>query len=136
MEVAAGITGPAPTRYGGESPHSEPETQALAALCMALHPRQAYAFHAQGEEIYYRYGPHTPARSQLMGRVLASASGYRLADPVGLASHGGFKDWFIQKLHRPTFTIEVGRGENPLPVEELGPLYARLLELLLLAVLL
>lgn len=136
MEIAAGITGPAPTRYGGESPHSEPETQALAALCRALHPRQAYAFHAQGEEIYYRYGPHTPARSQLMGRVLASASGYRLADPVGLASHGGFKDWFIQELHRPAFTIEVGRGENPLPVEELGPLYARLLELLLLAVLL
>ena len=136
MEQAAGIFGPAPTRYGGGRPHSEPETQALANLCMALQPRQAVAFHAQGEEIYYHYGPRTPARAQWMGRVLASSSGYRLAEPTGLASHGGFKDWFIQQFGRPAFTIEVGRGQNPLPVEELSPLYARLVEMLLLAVLL
>ena len=135
MEQEAGIFGPAPTRYGGGHPNSEPETRALTNLCVALQPRQVYAFHSQGEEIYYRYGNFTPARSQLIGQVLASASGYQLADPEGLASHGGFKDWFIERFHRPAFTIEVGRGQNPLPVEELSPLYARLLEMLLLAVL-
>ena len=136
MEEEAGITGPAPTRYGGKTPHSEPETRALTNFCAAFGLRQAYAYHSQGEEIYYKYGAHTPARSQLMAQVLASASGYKLCSPEAMASHGGFKDWFIDKLRRPAFTIEIGRGRNPLPVEELEPIYARLLEMLLISVLL
>lgn len=71
-----------------------------------------------------------------MAQVLASASGYKLASPEGTASHGGFKDWFIDCLHRPAFTIEIGRGKNPLPVEELEPIYARLLEMMLISILL
>lgn len=39
-------------------------------------------------------------------------------------------------MHRPGFTIEIGRGKNPLPIEELEPIYARLLEMLLLTMLL
>ena len=58
------------------------------------------------------------------------------AAPEAMASHGGFKDWFIEKLHRPAFTVEIGRGRNPLPVEELEPIYARLLEMLLISILL
>ena len=136
MERQAGFTSPGPTRYGGILPHSEPETKALAECCKAFRFRQAYAFHSQGEETYYHYGPHTPARSQLMAQVLAAACGYRPAEPEGLASHGGFKDWFIDKMHRPGFTIEIGRGKNPLPIEELEPIYARLLEMMLIAMLL
>lgn len=136
MEQQAGICSPAPTRYGGTAPHSEPENRALVDFCTTFQIRQAYAFHSQGEEIYYRYGAHTPARSQLMAQVLASASGYRLVPPDPMASHAGFKDWFIDCLHRPAFTIEIGRGRNPLPVEELEPIYARLLEMLLISILL
>ncbi|MBC8586303.1 M14 family metallopeptidase [Youxingia wuxianensis] len=136
MEEAAGIFTPGPTRYGGKFPHSEPESKALVNFCLAFHIRQAYAFHSQGEEIYYRYGSGTPARSQLMAQVMASASGYKLCQPEAIASHGGFKDWFIDKLHRPGFTIEIGRGVNPLPIEELEPIYARLLEMMLICVLL
>ena len=136
MEEEAGITGPGPTRYGGPRPASEPETRALCSFCGAFDVRAAYAFHSQGEEIYYRYGEHTPARARMMAQLLADASGYRVAHPQGLASHGGFKDWFIETFHRPGFTIEVGRGQNPLPITELEPLYARLIELLLLTILL
>ena len=68
--------------------------------------------------------------------MLAASCGYSLEEPAGLASHGGFKDWFIDTFARPGFTIEIGRGENPLPVEELEPIYARLLEMMLIAVLL
>lgn len=136
MEEQAGITGPGPTRYGGAYPFSEPESKALAEFCKQYAPHQAYAFHSQGEEIYYCYGKRTPARSRLMAQVLASASGYRLAQPEGLASHGGFKDWFIEYFGAPAFTIEIGRGKNPLPAEELEPIYGRLLEMLLIAILL
>lgn len=136
LEEADGYLSPGPTRYGGTTPHSEPESRALAEFCKGFHIRQAYAFHSQGEEIYYKYGVHTPARSQLMAQVLASASGYKLSSPDLLASHGGFKDWFIECIRRPAFTIEIGRGKNPLPVEELEPIYARLLEMLLISILL
>ncbi|MDD3193947.1 MAG: M14 family zinc carboxypeptidase [Oscillospiraceae bacterium] len=135
-EQDAGILGPGPGRYGGEEPESEPETRALCRFIRTQPVRQLYAFHSQGEEIYFRYGEHTPPRSQLIAQVLASASGYALADPTGTASHGGLKDWFIDAFHRPGFTVEIGRGKNPLPITELEPIYARLIEMLLAAMIL
>lgn len=136
LEQEAGITAPAPTRYGGPRHTSEPETRAICWFCKGFQVRQAYAFHSQGEEIYYKYGKHTPARSRLMAQLLADSSGYKLMTQDGLASHGGFKDWFIDKLHRPAFTIEIGKGKNPLPAEDLEPVYNRLREMLVLALLL
>lgn len=134
LERAAGINGPAPRRYGGESPESEPETQAMIRLCEKYNFRAVYAFHSQGEEIYWHYGRHTPPKAALMARVLAAASGYTAAEPEGMASHGGFKDWFIEKYHRCGFTIETGKGKNPLPISQLDEIYSRLRELLMLAI--
>ena len=68
----------------------------------------------------------------MMAHILADACGYRLADPEGLAVGGGFKDWFIETFDRPAFTVECGRGRNPLPLSDLGPLYRRLREMLVL----
>lgn len=136
MEQEAGITGPAPTRYGGPHAQSEAETGAIVTFCMTYQPRTLYSMHAQGEEIYYRYGDRTPARSQLMAQILSSSSGYALSSPEGLASHGGLKDWFIEKLRRPGFTIEVGRGKNPLGLEKLDKIYAKIEEMLIIATLL
>ena len=50
---------------------------------------------------------------------MAKASGYCMAEPEALASLGGFKDWFIDYFHRPAFTIEAGKGKNPLPYSQL-----------------
>lgn len=136
MEIESGITGPAPTRYGGPHPCSEPETQAMTTFCLTYQPRTLYSFHSQGEEIYYRYGEHTPVRSQLMAQILGSSSGYEVAQPTGLASHGGLKDWFIEKLCRPGFTIEVGRGKNPLDIGQFWKIYNKLQEMLIMATLL
>ena len=132
METAAGITGPAPRQFGGLSPHSEPETKTLVHLCRRFEPSRVYAFHSQGEEIFYRYGSRLPAGSAAIARLLADTSGYTLPVQSGLASHGGFKDWFIKEMGRPGFTIEIGRGKNPLPINELSPIFARLYETLML----
>jgi len=134
LEQSRGIDGPSPRRYGGSSPASEPETQALVALCERMNFRSAIAFHSQGEEIYWKYGERTPPGAALMARVLAMASGYELKTPSAIASHGGFKDWFIEKLGRPGFTVEMGKGKNPLPLTDLEPVYDRLEELLMLGV--
>jgi len=135
MEREQGILGPAPRRYCGEEPESEPETRALCSLCRRGDFRHVAALHSQGEEIYWRYGSRTPAYAHMMARIMATASGYRVADPEGLASHGGFKDWFIQETGRPGFTLELGRGENPLPLDRFESVYQKAREMLLLAAL-
>lgn len=136
MEIENGIVSPAPTRYGGPHPNSEPETRAMTTFCLTYQPRSLYSMHSQGEEIYYRYGKHTPTRSNLMAQILAASSGYTATSPEGLASHGGLKDWFIDKFHRPGFTIEVGRGKNPLDIGMFEQIYAKIEEMLIIATLL
>lgn len=135
MEQKQGIYGPASRQYGGTHPESEPETAALTALCRRVPFRHAMALHSQGQEIYWEYGPRTPPKARLMAGVMAASSGYLAAQPEGLASHGGFKDWFIEEFGRPAFTVELGRGQNPLPVSDLLPIYERVEEMLLLTAL-
>ena len=133
MEAASGINAPAPRQFGGFTPHSEPETKAAVNLCRRFDLSRIYAFHSQGEEIYYRYGSLVPQGSAAIARLLSDTSGYSLPNQSGLASHGGFKDWFIKEIGRPAFTIEIGRGKNPLPIDELSPIFARLYETLMLS---
>lgn len=130
MEIEAGITAPGPTRFGGPHPASEPETRAILHLIAAVRPQRLYAFHSQGEEIFWQYQNIPIPKGKVIAETLASLSGYTLVENGGLASHGGLKDWFIETCRRPGFTIEIGRGENPLPVEDLEPIYARLLPML------
>ena len=134
LEQAQGTFGPAPARYGGESPESEPETLALTTYCREHDVRQVLAIHSQGEEIYWQYGNNTPERGRKLAELYATASGYRMATPTGTASYGGFKDWFIEEFGRPGFTIEIGKGTNPLPPSMLYEIYDRLRELFLLSV--
>lgn len=135
-EEEAGIFGPGPVRYGGPRPESEAETAALCALCRNNPVSHVIALHTQGEVIYWQYGEHTPQKALRMAQVLSASSGYALDEPSGLASHGGFKDWFIREFHRPGFTVELGRGVNPLPASDLDAIYRRVEEMLTLALVL
>ena len=74
-------------------------------------------------------------RGRMMAKIFAASSGYRLVENDGLASHGGFKDWFLSEFERPGFTFEIGRGENPLPLSSFERIYEKLEETLLLAAL-
>lgn len=132
-EKAGGISGPARSRFGGFKPESEPETAALCKLCRSATVRHALAFHSQGEVIYAPLGPNPPKRSERMAEIMAASSGYALESPEGLAVGGGFKDWFIKEFDRPAFTVEVGRGENPLPTEDYEKIYKQIRELLMLS---
>lgn len=129
-EKETGILSPGPTKFGGDYPESEPETKAVTNLCRTRNIRHAIAFHSQGEEIYYTFGEHTPNRSFKLASLMNMMSNYRLCEPEGTAVGGGFKDWFIEELHRPAFTVEVGIGKNPLPDSDLDSIYERLEEML------
>ena len=129
-ERKKGIVGPSARQWGGPAPESEPETQALTALVGRCRFAQVVALHTQGEEIYWQYGDRTPKDSRLRAQILAAASGYTVSAPTGLASHGGFKDWFIETTGRPGFTIELGRGTNPLPLTRFDGIYRKAREML------
>lgn len=133
MSKDSGILGPAPCRYGGSRPESEPETAALTRLCRDKTFRHVLAFHGPGETVYWKCGNLTPPRSKLMAQIMAACSGYSLGEAEGLGCCGGFKDWFISEMGRPGFTIMVGRGSLPLLLEHLEGIYQRIVEMLLLA---
>lgn len=132
-EIESGILGPSPRRYGGPVPESEPETKAIVNLSKMRKPSMAIALHSQGEEIFWQYGDIIPPRSETIAKVLAAASGYRLVDNSGLASHGGFKDWFIEYFNRPAYTVEIGKGKNPLPLSDFEDIFAKTLPMFALS---
>lgn len=133
IERENGITCPSPRQYGGLFPHSEPESASLVRLVKSTVAERVYAFHSQGEEIFYEYGDSTPPQSKYIADLLCRASGYKLVKNEGLNSHGGFKDFFIEKYKRSGFTIEIGKGKNPLPISDLPKVYEKTKELMTIA---
>ena len=113
---------PGPRDYPGTAPLCQPEAQALADYTRRVAPDCAAAWHTQGGEIYAA-APDGSLPDGDMARRLARASGYRLAQVPAESANAGYRDWFLQEFHRPAYTIEAGRGENPLPVGDLRRLY-------------
>ena len=130
IKYALGVRGPAPMDYVGPAPLSAPESRAMYDYTLALSPRLTISWHTQGEEIYWRYGECEPEGAEKIGRLFAKLSGYRLADPEAKSANAGYKDWFIDAFDRPGFTVEAGRGDNPLPLTDFDELYAKNLPIL------
>ncbi|MCQ2455334.1 MAG: M14 family metallocarboxypeptidase [Clostridia bacterium] len=122
-EEEMGIHFPSASRFGGRQKMSEPETLALVNLCKTRKIRHATALHSQGRVIYWTYKDKNPPHSRQMAEIFASTSGYLLDYPIDIASGGGFKDWFIKEFNRPGFTVEVGNGKNPLPINDAESIY-------------
>jgi g-D-glutamyl-meso-diaminopimelate peptidase len=121
---------PGPRDYGGAAPLSEPEARALARHARLMPFAAVLAFHTQGAEIYWNYADFEPSETERMAEQMGECAGLcavKLAD-----SDAGFKDWFIQEFRRPGFTVELGRGTNPLPYQDL-PVVERQMELTVLA---
>ena len=134
IALERGITGPSSEGWTGEYPVSEPETRAVTALCEKETYRYLIAFHSAGEEIYWSYRHFTPPKAHIMANILAMSSGYSLSEPDRTASSAGLKDWFMEKYHSPAFTVEIGSGASPLPLECFPSLYNRLREMLVLGI--
>lgn len=113
-EIKEGFIVRGATRFGGDTPESEPESRALCEFCRRKEFSSAVALHSQGREIYADFEDSAP-KSVTLAQRMAKLSGYDFCEPAGTAVGGGFKDWFCKRFHRPGFTIEIGLGENPLP---------------------
>ena len=133
LAAEAGITVPTHTRYPGERAESEPESKVLADFTRLIRPDYVLAFHSQGEVIYWQYAGFTPPNAREAAERLSAASGYALDVADGLSSYSGYKDWFISEFNKPGFTIEVGRGVNPIPIEQTDEIYTDVLKLMIAA---
>lgn len=120
------------TRYRGTYPESEPEVKSVCDYVRNNNFDLCIAFHSQGEVIYYDYNGKVPKNSYEIVRVFAKESGYLPDKPVDAASFGGFKDWFIDKYNKPAYTIEVGKGKNPLPFSDFESIYEKVVKIMLL----
>lgn len=130
LERQKGITGGCPSGFSGEYPESEPEVSALCNWIRCVQPAAVLTLHTQGEEIYAsscgKTAPHHAALAKSMERM----TGYRFAEPEGGAAYGGLTDWFISEFRKPSFTLECGKGETPLPLSDWFSIYLRLRTLL------
>ena len=65
-----------------------------------------------------------------LAEKIAQTTGYPLADAKGSA--GGYKDWCIQTLKIPSFTIEVGKDEflHPLGMDALADILEKNIDVL------
>jgi g-D-glutamyl-meso-diaminopimelate peptidase len=112
---------PSPREFPGEAPLTEPEAIAIAELTAESDFNRALAYHTQGQVIYWGFQGLEPPESQTLVNEYARVSGYRPIRYVD--SFAGYKDWFIQEWRRPGFTVELGRGVNPLPLIQFDQIY-------------
>ena len=131
MEKEYGIFGPCPTRYSGEVPFSEPESRALVRFTREHNFKMTIAFHSQGKVIYHGFQEKEPPISLKIAKAFERISPYRIDQTEGIASYGGYKDWFVDEFRRTGFTIEVGEGQNPLPLSQFPKIYRETLPILL-----
>ena len=131
-EIKEGITDPAPRDFGGDAPLSEPESRAMVDFTKAHNFRLVIAYHTQGGVIYWQFNNYAPPLSLTLARQFAAISGYAIEAGTAEAAYAGYKDWFLQEYRRSGFTIEVGKGVNPVPPGQLPVIYRENLGILLL----
>ena len=123
IKFSQGFTRPGPRDYVGRAPLNQFETRALAGYTEYIDPALVLAYHAQGKEIYWQFRDYEISGAEELGQKFAQVSGYTLTDVPENSAYAGYKDWFIQNFRKPGYTIEVGQGENPLPLSQFDEIY-------------
>ena len=135
IKFGQGFNKPAPRDYVGRAPLNQRESIALAQYTEDIDPALVLAYHTQGKVIYWQFKDYKVPGARELAEEFARLSGYAMEDTPYESSFAGYKDWFIQNWRRPGFTIEVGSGENPLPLEQFDEIYKDNLGILVTAAL-
>ncbi|MBL4969374.1 M14 family metallopeptidase [Bacillus halotolerans] len=109
--------------FPGTSPLTEPESIAMQQLITADPPDRLVALHTQGEEIYWGYKGLEPEVSAAVIKDFETISGNIYKGVKDIDSYAGFRDWFIHHYFKEGYTVELGKGQNPLPFEQFSHIY-------------
>ncbi|PKR78790.1 peptidase M14 [Halalkalibacillus sediminis] len=120
---------PSPRDFPGNAPLTEPEAIAMAELVGRENFDRVLALHTQGQVIFWGYEGLEPPESQEIVSEYSRVSSFAPIRYVD--SHAGFKDWFIQEFRLPGFTVELGKGVNPLPFNQFDEMYEQMLGIFL-----
>ena len=118
-----GFNKPAPRDFVGYGPLTAPEAVSIYNFILRHNFNLLITYHTQGRVIYYQYQDKTPPGGREIAEKFADISGYSLAEVPLNSSFAGLKDWFIDYFNKPGFTIEVGLGENPIPISQFAGIY-------------
>lgn len=99
----------------GDCPHSECESAALVRFTERIKPNVTLSFHTKGGEIYWEFNGAGDERG---AKIIFDYTGYAAKKITGSA--GGYKDWCIQKLGIPAYTVECGDDRLQHPIKKLG----------------
>lgn len=124
IKYSLGYTKPAPRDFVGNFPLEAVEAIAIYDFIQNHNFEILLTFHSQGEVIYYKYLDYNPPNSLKIGEMLSKLSGYILELTPYSSSFAGLKDWFIMQYNLPAYTIEVGKGVNPLPISQFDKIYS------------
>lgn len=129
-----GIFTPGPRDYVGPNVLSEVESRNLYEFTKLHKFDITISLHSQGEEIYWSYQDIKLVEAYELGKKFAKVSGYKLTEPEYNSSFAGYKDWFINEFKKPGFTLEIGKGEEglPLPLENVDDIYKKVEEIFLI----
>ena len=120
----------------GGGPLVAPESLAVYNFTLAHNFRLVIAFHTQGRVIYWKFLDFNQPNAALIAEEFSNVSGYALEETPYASSFAGYKDWFIQNYNLPGYTIEVGLGDNPLPISQFPTIYAENLGIMVLGMVL
>lgn len=102
---------PGSSRYRGDTPLSEPESQALAEYLKRYDFKATVSYHSYGSVIYWE-GAYTPELNGLnysLAMLFSQKCGYALGtNEATSVERGGFKDWALGTCGIPSVTIEIG----------------------------
>lgn len=110
---------PAIANFVGYYPESEREVQSLVSFTLNTKPTITISYHTKGEVVYWGFENESEAnleRDKTIGEAISTTTGYQLLQTKN--STGGYKDWCIDSLKIPAYTIEVGNEELPHPITE------------------
>lgn len=123
IKFAQGFVSPAPRDFVGVAPLSAPESSAVHRYSLQNDFNITISLHTQGEEIYWQFLDYAPDYARILGLEMSSLSGYSLTNPAESSGYAGYKDWFLRNYRRPGYTVEAGRGINPLPISDFAEIY-------------
>lgn len=108
-----------PENYIGHAPLCEPESRALADFTRKIRPRATISYHAAGRELYWEFHQKGAFKKRCckIAKELAEEVGVKKVDG-DLNSAGGYKDFCVDELKIPSYTVEVSLGSHPLRLSD------------------
>lgn len=117
---------PSSQGFYGKYCESERETRAIVDFISKNNFSLVVAFHTKGEELYFEYFNKNLERDRKIAQIFAKGLKYKIKN-YEKTSSAGLKDWCVEKLNIPSFTLECGSDKyvHPIAIDKLNEIYKK-----------